>query len=104
MREYFKVADKILKMTCSMLVSAEASEWESVKSQQHERQLLLKSLDLSNGLEGQYGRDVAKILKEIIRLNAKLIALSEQAKADLEKTIGSVQRGRKANLAYRVLG
>jgi hypothetical protein len=104
MCEYLSITEKILTMTRSMLESARTSEWEKVYSQQQQRQLLLKGLDLSKGLEGQYGNDIASNLKETLKLNEVLVDLSVLAKADLEKSIGSVQRGRKANFAYRVLG
>ena len=104
MHDYLAIAEKILSMTRSMLESAQALEWDKVQSQQQQRQLLFKGLDLSRGLTGQYGQDVADNLKVTLDLNEKLIDLSVHAKANIEKTIGSVQRGRKANLAYRVLG
>jgi hypothetical protein len=104
MYDYRSITEKILTMTRSMLESARTSEWEKVQSQQQKRQLLLKELDLSKGLEGQYGKDVAFNLKETLKLNGDIVDMSVHAKADLEKSIGSVQRGRKANLAYRVLG
>jgi hypothetical protein len=104
MREYRSITEKILTMTRSMLESARTSEWEKVYSQQQQRQLLLKELDLSKGFEGQYEKDAASNLKETLKLNEELVDLSVHIKADLEKSIGSVQRGRKANLAYRVLG
>jgi len=104
MHDYLAITDKILNMTRSMLEAVQASEWEKVQSQQQERQLLLKDLDLSRGLAGQYGNDVAANLKETLNLNERLVDLSVNAKADLGKKIGSVQRGRKANIAYCDLG
>jgi hypothetical protein len=64
----------------------------------------LKGLDLSKGLAGQYGKDAAANLKEIIKLNEQLVDLSVNAKTDLGRMIGSIQRGRKAHLAYSKVG
>jgi len=101
---YPVISEKILDVTRAMLKSAQASEWKMVQYHQQSRQLLLKDLDLSRGLAGQYGKSAAANLREILSLNEILVELSVHAKADLEKVLGSIQRGRKASLAYGELG
>jgi Flagellar protein FliT len=104
MHDYPVISEKILDVTRTMLESARASEWGKVQYHQRSRQLLLKDLDLSRGLSGHYGNSVAADIQEILSLNVILVELSVHAKTVLEKTIGSIQRGRKASLAYGKLG
>ena len=104
MSDYLTITEKLLKTTRAMLASAQAAEWAKVLTLQQERQMLMRDLDLSKGVAGEYGKNVAANLQETLQINEQLIEMSVHAKGDLEKSIGSVQRGRKANLAYRVLG
>lgn len=104
MHDYLAITENILNITRSMLELAQASEWEKVQTQQKERHLLLKGLDLRKGLAGQYGENAAANLKETLKLNEQLVDLSVNAKTDIGRMIGSIQRGRKAHLAYSKVG
>lgn len=103
MRDYLMIMEKVLDLTRAMLENARASEWEKVQYHQQSRQLLLKDLDLSKDPVGHYGMSAATNLQEILNLNVIVVELSVHAKKNLEKAIGSLQRGRKASLAYSEL-
>jgi len=87
-----------------MVAAAEAAEWDKVRTQEEQRQRMLKDLPIGNGAVGNVSRQIAANLEQAVKLNARLIDLGAQASGELAKVIGDLQRGRKARRAYNDAG
>lgn len=104
MHDYLAITEKILNMTRSMLESSRALEWEKLQLQQQQRQIMLKQLNVGRELPGDNKLEIAANLKEAAMLNERIVDLGMNAKTELAKMIGELQRGRKASRAYDSVG
>jgi len=100
MADNLALTEEILKLTQSMLEAAQKSQWNEVQVQERRRQVLLHDLHLNEVSEGNGGQAIAANLEHTMDLNDQLVDLGVQARSELEENMGTLRRGRKANLAY----
>ena len=92
----------LLSLTKSMLSAAEAGDWDNVETMELKRQAVLQKLQAAISVPvGRASRDMLTIqLRAVLSLNDRLLALGQQAKAELVNAIGGLNQGRKAVHAY----
>jgi len=92
----------LLKLTQTMLSVAEAGDWEEVAKLEVQRQAVLRKYDAAIKSTGvQTGMDAtAKDLREVLLLNKRMLALGEQVRSDLAKSMSGLRQGRNAVNAY----
>ncbi len=100
MASNLSISERILILTRAMLRAAEAAQWDQVRMQESQRQLLLKEFHTGAGLTGESSASIAANLEETARINGRLVDMGVQARAELAKVMEEVQRGSKANRAY----
>lgn len=100
MVDNLSLSAEIVKLTRAMLDAADRAQWDRVRSQQQRRQSLLAELRIAEVLDERGRGALAANLQEAAALNDRLTALGVQARAELERAMTVLQRGRRANLAY----
>jgi len=100
MTDILALTEEILKLTRSMLEAAQKSQWDKVQVHEQRRQALMRGLNLNDEPAGHGSQAIAANLQETVVINNKLIDLGVHARVELGESMGSLQRGRKANLAY----
>src|SRR3569832_571942 len=94
------ISEELLTLSRTMLTSATAQEWEKVRDIEEKRSLLLDSNNAADELH--LGRDyVVTSLREMLASNQSVLALSLKMRVEITGSLGAVQRGVKANQAYR---
>ncbi len=100
MSDNLKLTTEIVALTRAMLEAARSAQWDAVQGQERQRQVLMTNLRVEGLPEGRERGMVMANLQEAAALNTELAELSTLARAELEKAMGVLQRGRRANLAY----
>jgi len=94
------ITEELLTLSRTMLTSATAQEWEQVRDIDARRSLLLAGYNAADELH--LGRDyVETSLREMLAINQSVLALSLKMRDEITGSLGALQRGVKANQAYR---
>jgi hypothetical protein len=100
MSDILSKTKEILNLSRLMLQAAEASEWNSVHAYEKQLQIILNDLNLCEKLDVEISGDIAEDLEKSAELNQRIVDLGLNVKTELAKIRNTVQRGRKAALAY----
>lgn len=98
---YMLPSRELLDMTQTMLLAAEAGDWEKVGKIEVARQVVLKRLEARIGTpEGKSSVDIVNHIQEVLSINKRIIDLGQRVKTELAEAMGGIRQGRKAVNAY----
>lgn len=94
------ITEELLTLSRAMLAAATMAEWEQVRDIDAKRSQLLAGYNAADELH--LGRDyVERSLKEMLAINQSVLALGLKLRDEITGDLGALQRGLKANQAYR---
>ena len=94
-----RALDELLQASLKMLQEAESEAWLDVIQTGSSRQQLIDGF-FSVPVAAEEENEVARVLREILRVNEKIELLAMDSRVGVGESIGSIQQGRRAMLAY----
>lgn len=92
-------AEQALDITTSMRVQAEEQNWEELTQLESRRSLILEKLFLHPAMPLSLAQ-VADMLRQIVELDQKTIALGQEARQALKSEMQLLTQGKRAVDAY----
>ncbi len=94
-----RALDELLQFSLKMLHEAESEEWLDVIQIGISRQQLIDGF-FSVPVSVEEENEVARVLREILRVNESIELLAVDSRVGVGESIGSIRQGRRAVLAY----
>jgi hypothetical protein len=94
-----RALDELLQFSLKMLQEAESEEWLDVIQSGISRQQLIDGF-FSVPVAAEEENEVARVLREILRVNESIELLAVDSRVGVGESIGSIRQGRRAVLAY----
>lgn len=94
------VSEALLSLSQAMLAAATANEWNEVGKLEMQRQALLEKVEAEIAAGGSDIVALGDLLRKVLALNKRMIALGERSRAELLEAMGGLSQGRKAVNAY----
>lgn len=92
--------DEVLELSRRMLAAADRQDWESVHELEAQRTRLFEQYDARE--QARSGKQaIESALREMLDINQRILELSLNARDELQKHFGTLNRGIKAEEAYR---